>query len=48
MLQQVLDTDMMGFFEYDMALAYLAWGDVPRAARPALSESTKTAKSIAR
>jgi tetratricopeptide (TPR) repeat protein len=34
LLEQVLDTQMMGFFEYDMAQTYLGWGEVPRRARP--------------
>ena len=36
LMRLVLASEMMGFFEFDMAQAYLQWGDVPRAARPAL------------
>jgi tetratricopeptide (TPR) repeat protein len=34
LLEQVLDTQMMGFFEYDMAQTYLDWGEIPSRARP--------------
>jgi tetratricopeptide (TPR) repeat protein len=34
LLERVLDTQMMGFFEYDMAQTYLDWGEVPQRARP--------------
>jgi tetratricopeptide (TPR) repeat protein len=33
LLAQVVKTDLMGFFEYDMAQAYLAWDDLPTRAR---------------
>lgn len=33
LLAQVVDTNLMGFFEYDMAQAYLAWDDLPAHAR---------------
>jgi tetratricopeptide (TPR) repeat protein len=33
LLAQVVETNLMGFFEYDMAQAYLAWNDVPTRAR---------------
>lgn len=33
LLGQVVKTELMGFFEYDMAQAYLAWDDVPTEAR---------------
>ncbi|MBX7081349.1 MAG: hypothetical protein K1X88_19265 [Nannocystaceae bacterium] len=33
LLRKVIDSGMMGFFEYDMAQAYLAWDDLPKAAR---------------
>jgi tetratricopeptide (TPR) repeat protein len=41
LMHKVLDTEMMGFFEYDMALAYLEWGDLPRNARPPLVHSSQ-------
>jgi len=34
LMRKVLQTNMMSFFEYDMALAYLEWDDLPRTARP--------------
>lgn len=34
LLSQVVETNLMGFFEYDMAQAYLAWDDLPTHARP--------------
>jgi tetratricopeptide (TPR) repeat protein len=34
LLEQVVQTDLMGFFEYDMAQSYLAWDDLPTHARP--------------
>lgn len=37
MMQKVLSTEMMGFLEYDMALSYLEWGDVPSQARSPVS-----------
>lgn len=43
LLEQVLDTQMMGFFEYDMAQTYLEWGEVPRTARPPLPLPTGAA-----
>lgn len=33
LLRKVIDTGMMGFFEYDMAQVYLAWDEVPVTAR---------------
>ncbi|MCA9711385.1 MAG: tetratricopeptide repeat protein, partial [Myxococcales bacterium] len=33
LLEQVVATELMGFYEYDMAQAYLEWGDVPATAR---------------
>lgn len=33
LLEQVVQTNLMGFFEYDMAQAYLAWGELPTRAR---------------
>ncbi len=33
LLEQVVATELMGFFEYDMARAYLEWDDVPKTAR---------------
>ena len=41
LMQEVLKTKMMGFFEYDMALAYLRWGELPRAARAPASASAR-------
>ncbi len=46
LLRKVLGTEMMGFFEYDMAQSYLEWNDLPRHARPALP--TSAAKSSLR
>jgi tetratricopeptide (TPR) repeat protein len=43
LMRLVLASEMMGFFEFDMAQAYLQWGDVPRAARPALPAVRKQA-----
>ena len=37
LLRKVIDTGMMGFFEYDMAQAYLDWNDLPKVARAPLS-----------
>ncbi|MCA9651068.1 MAG: hypothetical protein KC501_14225, partial [Myxococcales bacterium] len=34
LMRKVVDSELMGFFEYDMAQAYLAWDDLPRKARP--------------
>lgn len=34
LLRKVVDSELMGFFEYDMAQAYLSWEDVPVKARP--------------
>lgn len=36
LLSQVVASNLMGFFEYDMAQAYLEWDDVPTRARPPL------------
>ncbi|MEM7158253.1 MAG: hypothetical protein AAF799_35765 [Myxococcota bacterium] len=33
LLQKVLDSGLMGFFEYDMAQTYLGWGELPADAR---------------
>lgn len=33
LLTRVVETNLMGFFEYDMAQAYLAWDDLPTHAR---------------
>ena len=41
LMHKVLDTQMMGFFEYDMAQSYLDWNDLPRAARPPLDARTQ-------
>jgi tetratricopeptide (TPR) repeat protein len=45
LMRKVLKTNMMSFFEYDMALAYLEWNDLPRTARPpmAMGESPRRA-----
>jgi tetratricopeptide (TPR) repeat protein len=37
MLRKVIETGMMGFFEYDMAQAYLEWNELPKVARAPLS-----------
>ena len=37
LLRKVIDTGMMGFFEYDMAQAYLDWDELPKVARAPLS-----------
>jgi hypothetical protein len=37
LLAQVVETNLMGFFEYDMAQAYLAWDDLPTHARVPMS-----------
>jgi tetratricopeptide (TPR) repeat protein len=37
LLRKVIASGMMGFFEYDMAQAYLAWNEVPRGERRPLS-----------
>ncbi len=37
LLRKVIDTGMMGFFEYDMAQAYLDWNELPKVARAPLS-----------
>lgn len=37
LLRKVIDTGMMGFFEYDMAQAYLAWNGLPKVARAPLT-----------
>jgi tetratricopeptide (TPR) repeat protein len=37
LMRKVLKTNMMSFFEYDMALAYLEWNDLPRTARPPMA-----------
>ena len=46
LMRQVLDTQMMGFFEYDMAQSYLEWGELPRAARPPLTASSAKASKL--
>ena len=33
MMNKVVETQMMGFFEFDMAQRYLRWGGPPDAAR---------------
>jgi hypothetical protein len=38
-MKQVLQTQMMGFFEYDMAQAYLEWGAPPKTARRPITAS---------
>lgn len=37
LLRKVIDTGMMGFFEYDMAQAYLDWDGLPKVARAPLT-----------
>ncbi len=37
LLRRVIETGMMGFFEYDMAQAYLDWDDLPKVARAPLT-----------
>jgi tetratricopeptide (TPR) repeat protein len=37
MLRKVIETGMMGFFEYDMAQAYLDWNELPKVARAPLT-----------
>lgn len=37
LLRKVIETGMMGFFEYDMAQAYLEWNELPKVARAPLS-----------
>ncbi|MCA9693750.1 MAG: hypothetical protein KC636_29450 [Myxococcales bacterium] len=44
MMQKVISTEMMGFFEYDMARSYLAWDDLPTHERPAASTSSAQRK----
>lgn len=42
LLQEVIKTDMMGFFEYELASAYLAWDELPTQPRiPIAAQSTK-------
>lgn len=41
LLRKVIASGMMGFFEYDMAQAYLGWNDLPQVARAPLSPRTK-------
>jgi tetratricopeptide (TPR) repeat protein len=41
LMQQVLDSDMMGFFEYDLALLYLQAGAIPTQAQPVLAHHDK-------
>ena len=36
LMEAVLETGMMGFFEYEMAQQYLVWGEVPAKPRAAL------------
>ncbi len=38
LLRKVIQTGMMGFFEYDMAQAYLAWDEVPTRARMPMAQ----------
>lgn len=40
LLAQVVESNLMGFFEYDMAQAYLAWDDLPTHARPPMPGGT--------
>jgi tetratricopeptide (TPR) repeat protein len=44
LMRLVLDSEMMGFFEFDMAQAYLQWGDIPRTARPALPTTRRAGR----
>lgn len=37
MMKHVLDSEMMGFFEYDLARAYLQAGTIPKSPRPPLT-----------
>lgn len=39
LMREVLKTQMMGFFEYDLALAWLSAGSLPTEARPPLPEA---------
>ncbi len=41
LLQKVIETGMMGFFEYDMAQSYLAWNELPKVARAPLGARVK-------
>ena len=41
LLHKVIDTGMMGFFEYDMAQSYLDWNELPKVARAPLGGSVK-------
>ena len=41
LLNKVLKTNMVSFFEYDMAQSYLEWGELPRSARPPLTGDGK-------
>ncbi|MEX1361700.1 MAG: hypothetical protein AB1Z98_01130 [Nannocystaceae bacterium] len=37
LLRKVVDSELMGFFEYDMAQAYLGWDALPLEARPPMT-----------
>lgn len=39
LMREVLKTDMMGFFEYDLALAWLFAGDLPTRAEPPIPQA---------
>jgi tetratricopeptide (TPR) repeat protein len=39
LMREVIKTEMMGFFEYDLALAWLSAGSLPTEARPPLPEA---------
>lgn len=44
LLSQVVATNLMGFFEYDMAQSYLAWDDLPKHARAPMPAGMARAK----
>jgi len=46
LFRQVLETEMMGFLEYEMAQAYLEWNDVPRTARPPIAAAKQSASAV--
>ena len=48
LLEQVLESQMMGFFEYDMAQTYLDWGEVPSSARPPMKSTRRTMNDVSR
>jgi hypothetical protein len=41
LLHKVIETGMMGFFEYDMAQSYLDWNELPKVARAPLGGGVK-------